>query len=278
MFDPLPSGAFCFETCDASAAPEKLARLAEGSVAAIHVQDYVSGAECRRIVERFHDPRAGRRARGDGVGGEVVGPSHYGKPLAEYFLEVTHTTENVEFLLGASPTCVDRVQDLLGQVVSSRGQSIRRASWLNKRAGQARALSWPPEGEYLLAPHDDAAQLHHAAQLGFEIQQAIDQLILAVNLYISVPPQGGQLRLWNGVLSSEDRKDIGIDGYGYPYPPHLVEALPHFDIDVASGSLVIINGALPHAVLGYHTPPTDLRLVINFFVGEIDDTTVVTWV
>jgi hypothetical protein len=262
-----------------SVSPQQLRGLVDGIVPIIHIKDGISAQHCSSLVHNFQHSH-GKHPRIDGVPGDVLGAYHYGKTYDQYIAELEASNVYLQAFLEAGGNPVYRAIDSLRGALFDRNVTVRPATWNNKLAGTARALSWTSHGTFLLEPHDDVGQLTDPRQDGFEAQAAFDKIVIAVNLYPNVPAGGGTLRVWNIIPDRDARITFRTEHTGYPYPMAPLADVKSLDFAPATGSVVFMNGGLVHAVTGYtegisqSTP----RLLINFFAGRIDDKTFVHWV
>jgi len=259
--------------------PSQLLDVIDGRTVGIHIRDAMSPAQQRALVSHFQNS-PGTRPRSDGVPGRVLGAYHYGKTYGEYIRQVDASKEFVDRFLLAGGDPVAEVLYSVQEAVRVRNMHVRPAMWRNHRAGRARALSWSGEGEFLLDPHEDISQLTEPIQEGFEVQQSFGRRVIAVNIYPNVPRGGGTLRIWNIIPNHDTRVRFGVQHTGYPYPTESLTDIESLEFAPASGSIVLMDGALIHAVTGYGegTSSREPRLLVNFFMGEIDRQTMVHWV
>lgn len=275
----LSSGAFQVNESLGQFRAQEIRDLLDFRLAGVFIRDALSQSTCDQLVERFWSNQ-GRTRRPDGVAGFYVGAYQYGKTFEEYTSEVHKTEPYVDALL-SGPT--DPVQLVMGAVrlaVEVRHMEVRLARWKGEAAARIRALAWTAKGPYLLAPHDDIGQLTDPLQSGFEIQECAKHQVIAVNVYPRVPKPGGKLRIWNIKPDQRTRDALDIAHTGYPYPADALRDIPYLDVDVETGSVLLSNGGLVHAVSGYdeQTNLSGERLLMNFFFGQIDQGTIVHWV
>jgi hypothetical protein len=262
-----------------SASESQLLGLIGSTIPVVHMRNAITNRNCAHLIKHFKESK-GTHPRSDGVSGDVLGAYHYGKTYDQYTKEIDASENYVrEFLLsGENP--VATVISMLRNALRSRGIVIRPAMWHNHTAAVARAVSWTARGHFLLEPHEDMGQLSDPRQYGFEAQKAFGRTVIAVNLYPNVPAGGGLLRIWNLVPNDEMRTKFGTRHTGFPYPIEAVSGVQSIELSPSTGSVVLMNGGLMHAVTGYKEMLTqdNPRLIINFFVGSIDPGTTVYWV
>lgn len=255
-------------------------RVLTGETAVCHMHGVLAPHIYTAIRANFWD-NPGRRPRPDKVPGYYVGGYHFGKSIDAYLRECEDTRPHVDALFHGVESPVEAFRNTLDSVSSSSGRALRRAEHEGRLAGECRALSWHAAGDFLLAPHDDIAQIGTEAQRGFEIQDVRQHIIVAVNLYISMPPSGGELRVWNILPNDSCRRRLGIEDRGHPYPPETLQGYDSKLISIQPGDCVLFNGALVHGVhgAGEHAPerPDDARLILTFFVGFQDERSVIWW-
>jgi hypothetical protein len=258
---------------------EAILAVLNGDIAGCHFRGVISPAACEDITVNFwRNP--GRMERRDGVPGHLVGSSHYRKRTVEYLDDVARNRSFVGALFDRTENSPQVLRDATAAALHKRGGRLRAGQFGERIAGDCRAISWTTRGDYMLAPHDDVAQLGTMEQHDFEIQKTIDTVVVPVNLYPRIPSQGGKLQVWNIQPDDSCRARLGLSGRGYPYGVESLRAFDSVIIDVLSGDVVLINGAQVHGVTGYaqpELPEEQMRLLLTFFMGFIDSTTVVWW-
>ncbi len=265
-----------------AAETSQLTQLLIGEIPCLHFKNALSSQSCSDLLSAFLNS-PGRRPRADGVPGDVIGFYHYGKTFSEYINEAGIHNRFVEEFLEQGGDPVERVLTLMRASLRRINSDaiLRPALWASQESPKARALSWTSKGRFLLEPHEDVGQLDNPLQKGFEAQSARYGVVVAVNMYPSIPPGGGRLKIWNVIPDDTSRIRVGAQNTGYPYPLEELANLTAIEITPEPGSIVIMNGGLVHAVTGYEdliNLNTDIRLLINFFAGWINPTTMVHWV
>lgn len=109
------------------------------------------------------------------------------------------------------------------------------------------------------APQDSA---------GWTVAEADAQL--AWNLYLRIPPQGGELLLWDKLWQPED--DRYQVNHNYFYHDAVVKGVPMIRISVSPGDVVIINSRNFHAV-----SETQDRLAFGSFISCFQDGRLRLW-
>jgi hypothetical protein len=275
----IPAASFIVRDTSGFPPPSQLLDVVDGRIAAIHMRDAISSAQRRALILHFQNS-PGTCPRADGVPGRVLGAYQYGKTYDEYVADVDASEGFVDQFLLAGGDPVGSILHSMQAALHARNITVRPAMWRSRHAARARAVSWTGEGKFLLDPHEDISQLTEPAQEGFEVQRAFGRKVIAVNIYPSVPRGGGTLKVWNIIPDHDTRVKFGALHTGYPYPVESLTDIQSLEFAPASGSIVLMNGGLMHAVTGYGegTSPHEPRLLVNFFMGDIDEHTMVHWV
>jgi hypothetical protein len=275
----IPADSFIVRDTSGFPTPSQLLDVVDGRIAAIHMRDAISSAQRRALVLHFQNS-PDTRPRADGVPGRVLGAYHYGKTYDEYAASVDTSEGFIDQFLLAGGDPVGSVLHSMQAALRTRNVTVRPAMWRSRQAARARAQSWTGEGRFLLDPHEDISQLTEPAQEGFEVQRTSGRKVIAVNIYPNVPRGGGTLKVWNIIPDHDTRVKFGTLRTGYPYPVESLMDSHSLEFAPASGSIVLMNGGLIHAVTGYGegTSPREPRLLVNFFMGDIGDHTMVHWV
>ena len=96
---------------------------------------------------------------------------------------------------------------------------------------------------------------------------------LAGNIYLQVPPTGGELVIWDLHLCAEEMAARQIAGSDYGVDPKTLPK-PAVVIKPQAGSLILFDSTKMHAV----TKPADgLRVSYSFFVGSSPDRIIHFW-
>jgi len=79
--------------------------------------------------------------------------------------------------------------------------------------------------------------------------------------------------LWNRVPSAEERRNLGTEFTGGPYPLEFLGDCGHMKLSVREGDLYIFNGSLVHAVGATHGQ----RATVSCLIGFRDERNIVMW-
>jgi hypothetical protein len=255
-----------------------MVRVLTGRLTACHMKNVIGPEVCASIAENFWTSAA-RRPRQDDAPALVVGGYHFEKTTDEYMAQCAQQRPAVDALFRSTRNPLRDFEASLARSLQRSGAILRRAEHRGRPAGECRAVAWAAPGPYMLEPHDDLAPLAMARQRGFEVQDVLRHVTMAVNMYISMPHTGGELRLWNLRPDREFRRRYGVEDRGHPYPPSAVDGYPSIVVAVKPGDCLVFNGAFVHAVNSAPAPsgPNDARLSLTFFVGFKDGRTALWW-
>lgn len=226
---------------------------------------------CDRVRAAYNASDA-RVSRIDGVPGDEIGATQYGKSPEEYQHQATASTEAISNILGGRDEPFFALQRLLGRGFRERGVTYRPLVYDGEVAPTTRLINWSADstsGRWLLKPHDDMAQTQGYAD--WEIS-GVEQVI-AVNVYFSSRPGSGQLVVSGWKPTDEERRVRGVETSGYPYAEQEILHRPHVVLPIATGDVAVIDGGYAHGVLLGDGEIAD-RLIGNFFIGRRGDTAV----
>lgn len=249
-----------------------------GDLCCYIIHDFVSNADCDKIVDAFWDSEAKIPRYGEGEGGVeayLLGASHIEKTTMEYLIEAKKNRQAVADMYSQAESPLQRFKQ--GLVKNSKNfVEGRAAEYQGQKSLDSKAIYWNNGGEFLLLPHDDLAQLSDPSQAGFEIQEFTR--VMAANCYPAVPPDGGQLKVWNIEPNVKSRKKLGLEHSGFPYPADLLDEFENLTISVKKGDLCLLNGNLIHAVMsGTMQTPNKDRLLLTCFMSFNNKNEVIWW-
>lgn len=235
------------------------------------VKQFASKEDCDRVAVNFvNSPFSMQRS--DGVPGRTVGLSVFGLRPELYFKNVSHSRSHVYSLFEGCSHIPARLEDSLRKGLPTC-LSLRPAQYGDQQFLTLRANEWTGTGNMALEYHEDASQLLLPEQSCLEISRTL--LPVAVNLYCKTPTYGGQLLIANIIPDLQSKRKLGLEHTGYPYPICLLHSFSIIEVDIGQGDLVVFNGSFLHAVrMG---SGGGRRLVLNQFLGQVDDCTVVSW-
>lgn len=170
---------------------------------------------------------------------------------------------------------VDYVIDRLREHFSIEGIQIRQAEYNGQKSGKCTIRSAQPSPGGVILPHEDMAQCKLKLQKDFEIQKVADYQVLGVNICLQNDNKG-KLRCWNFRPTDQIRMQLSLSDSGYPYPPEVLEDIMSIDVPISVGDVYIFDASNVHSV--FSEPESEgFRTTISFFLGFINENTVVYW-
>ncbi|RUU47660.1 hypothetical protein EOD08_05735 [Mesorhizobium sp. M6A.T.Ca.TU.002.02.2.1] len=246
----------------------------KGELTALHIKQAFSTEVAEEITTNFIGS-SGLRERKDGVPGQYVGASHYRKDAATYFADAENARPYVNALFKNLVDPVRAVFGALKRELHNQGIELRLARSEHGQANVCRGLSWSGTGTFSLDPHDDVAQVLRAGD-DYELSAVAHNTVAALNLYPSMPEQGGNLKLWSHRPTVADRISQGVETTGYPYSAAYLEAVPCREFELKTGDIALIDGGFVHGVTG-QSGDGKRRLVLNCFFGFARPDLVLWW-
>lgn len=247
----------------------------DGEATAAYDAEALSLAYCRRVQDDFANSSS-RHVRKDGVPGDEIGATQYGKQPAEYMRQASATRGVIETLLGGYEGEIPALLRAIATAVTERGWRVRPTVYQGEPAPTIRLVRWlkaASQSRFVLRPHDDFAQTRGYAD--WEISET--KRVIAINFYLSGVAESGQLVVGRWRPSAAEREQLGVASTGYPYEDHYLLHGPHAVLPAKTGSAVVLDGSHVHGVaLGDGN--VENRLVANCFFGLNDETReVVIW-
>jgi hypothetical protein len=242
-----------------------------GETQAVLVKQGLSKEYCQTVVEGFKTSEI-RRDRRDGVPGQEIGATQYGKSGADYSRQAAVVNPELAKIFGGYDNPLAMEMRRLGAAFRDIGVHLRPLTYNGEAAASARLAMWMADmkdARWLLKPHDDMAQVR--GYQDWEISR-LDRVI-AINIYVSAIAGSGQLVLTGWKPTDEDRRERGVEKSGYPYAESEVLHRPHMVMPVETGDIAIIDGSFAHGVLVGEGATND-RLLANFFIGKAGNTAV----
>lgn len=181
-------------------------------------------------------------------------------------------TASVESLVCADGSPWVWFNDIVRDRMRRDGVDLRVAEMNGQKACPALIRSWDAEGAFALYPHEDMSQCRDPRQTGFEIQRVTEHNVCAVNMCLA-NGEGGRLVIWNVRPDEATRERLGVKYTGFPYPSSGLTEFKELRLDVRAGDIYVFNGAYVHAV----EVSFGVRANLSFFIGILDEKTVVTW-
>ncbi|TIX71876.1 MAG: hypothetical protein E5V30_08405 [Mesorhizobium sp.] len=246
----------------------------KGELTALHIKQAFSAEVAEEITTNFVGS-SGLKERNDGVPGQYVGASHYRKDAATYFADAENARPYVDALFKNLVDPVRAVFGALKRELHNQGIELRLARSEHGQANVCRALSWSGSGTFSLDPHDDVAQVLRAGD-DYELSAVAHNTVAALNLYPSMPEEGGNLKLWSHKPTVADRISQGVETTGYPYSAAYLEAVPCREFELKTGDIALIDGGFVHGVTG-QSGNGKRRVLLNCFFGFARPDLVLWW-
>ncbi|UVO30418.1 2OG-Fe(II) oxygenase [Bradyrhizobium arachidis] len=244
-----------------------------GEITGLHIKQAFGIALAEEIAANFsHNP--GLKERKDGVPGQYIGASHYRKDAATYFGDSEKARPFVRALFADLVDPVRGLFDALKGELQNQGIELRLARSEHGQANICRAFCWSGAGMYALEPHDDVAQVL-CAEDNYEIAAVANNTVVALNLYLSMPEKGGELRIWSHKPTVTDRKSQDVETTGYPYSAAYLKGIPYRDLVLKAGDIALIDGGFIHGVT--RESGNGRRLLLNCFFGFARPDLVLWW-
>ncbi|MFG3594609.1 hypothetical protein [Bradyrhizobium sp. RDI18] len=246
----------------------------KGDITALHIRQAFSIEVAEEITANFVR-NAGRKERKDGVPGEYIGASHYRNDAATYFAGSENARPFIDALFGDLVDPVRGLFEALKRELHNQGIELRLARCEHGQANVCRAFCWSGRGLYALEPHDDVAQVLCAGN-DSELPAVANNTVVALNLYTSMPEEGGDLRIWSHKPTVTDRKSQGVETTGYPYSKAYLEPFPSHDLKLKAGDIALIDGGFIHGVTR-QSGNGKRRVLLNSFFGFARPDLVLWW-
>ena len=259
----------------------KVLKVLQGELAGSIFRGAIPSHICEKVEENFwKSPFIKERL--DKVPAVYIGTYHYGKDLDTYFEEANQYREKLDALFEGTQHFFNNFIMNLTKYLEENGIRFRLAEHLGRQASSFRMASFPRIEPYAVKPHDDFAQCKAPIQKGFEIQNVKDFEIITVNICLAndaakhEPEISGKFNYWNIQPNDSDRKHFNIEATGYPYPVELLHRFDRIEFPVYKGDLFLLNGRNIHGVGPFLGKSN--RVTMQFFMGFINNNTVVYWV
>lgn len=253
--------------------PQDVVRVLRGEVVGCIFRGVIGQDVCRRVARNFRShPRL--RRRNDDVPAYFLGTYHYRKPLAQYLDEAAAFRNTMHDVFDGCDNVFQQVMSSVTSALASDAVACRVAQHEGADASEFVMRSWSGSGQFSLEPHDDAAQLAHPLQRGFEIQRVAGPLV-AFNMCLE-NPGAGELHYWNIVPDDATRVRLGLQETGYPYPLDVLKGIERLIVPIQAGDIYFFNGKHVHAV-GAQAEATGYRSTVSGLMGFIDPRTVIYW-
>jgi len=266
---------------DGTCEPALLARFIEdgriGQNRMIVLRAMLDEESCVRLEARFDaliKAHGSKRGEDGFVRTQQIGATQFSHDGASYMREVAAQIDQVMDLFSVlDPEQVNGLflDDMLEREFARRGKIYRRAQHLSGVANFATTRKWLNNGTMALHPHEDSAQLSSAARDGFEI--ATGAHTIAVNLCIADDVEGSETVLWNHCPNLDERRAMGLEESGYPYPRDYADQYDSVRVKIRRGDLYFMNASCLH---GVENGTTNNRITAGRFLTCVDDK-VLSW-
>ncbi|MDI3423352.1 hypothetical protein [Streptomyces luteolus] len=191
-----------------------------------------------------------------------------------YLDEVERDRSSMAALFEGPGRAVPDLVDEYARHLAGEGIRLRVAEHQGRQAGLFKLRSRQRGGAYTLEPHTDASAFRAMPHLsGFEIQR-VSRCYSALACVKNVA--GGELVCWNITPDEESSQSMSSG----PDPRYPQEALARFDritIPIRTGDIYLFDVGKIHAV-GQRHDEESTRLVAQWNMGVLDDTTILRWV
>jgi len=250
--------------------PEGIIEVLRGKYLGIIFRGVINTKSSDSMLQAFWGSPATKR-RTDAPS-YYLGTYHFDKSADAYLSEAAEVAEEVERLVRMDGSPWVWFHDIVGDRLYREGVTLRIAEMGGRKACPALIRSWNADGPFALYPHEDMSQCQDPRQAGFEIQRVVGHDVCAANMCLT-NGEGGRLVIWNVRPDEVTRERLDVKYTGFSYPPSGLAGFSELRLGVGAGDIYVFNGAYVHAV---ETSPAT-RANLSFFMGFLDDQTVVTW-
>lgn len=263
--------------CDAAVLAEFIENGGIGDNRLLCLRGAVPEAECVALEAQFNAliaARGSKRGEDGFVRTQQIGATQFSHNGASYMREVAAQAGDVLDLFSVLPgTRVSGLflDDMLEAEFARRGKIYRRAQHGGGVANFASTRKWLRNGAMALHPHEDTAQLASAAEDGFEV--ATGPHTIAVNLCLADDAEGSETVLWNCRPTPAQRREMGLEATGYPYPREFADQHASIRVKIRRGDLYFMNASYLHGVAN---APTNDRITSGRFITCVGDK-VLSW-
>jgi len=210
-----------------------------------------------------------------GVPAISIGAYHYQKSLTNYFNEIKTSKKHTENLFIGADNFLNQLINALSTYFSEKNINFRLAKYKELKASPFVMRSCHAASDFVILPHEDVAQCRTEKQKGFEIEKIPNYEMVALNICVE-NNNDGELHIWNIQPDDEARRMLNISETGYPYPSYLLTEINKIICPIQVGDLYCFNGRNIHAVKS-KIKSEKYRTTITFFMGYIDEQTIIYW-
>lgn len=255
---------------------EKIHDVLTGKLAGCMFRGVIPKSDCREIASNFWKNIA-LKSRTDGVPGAYVGTYHYKKLLSTYLSESLQAKTEIPKIFEGVESPFEKIMSGLSGHLAHENESlvVRPARHNGVEACHYFMRAWKGVGKYALEPHDDSSQCTALNQLGFEIQNALNYEVVAINMCIE--NEGlSKLHYWDIQPDQSSKMKLNLEEVGYPYKVEDLQSFELIELDVGPGDVYFFNGKNVHAVSS-PMGNDSYRTTIAGLMGYIDESTIVYW-
>ena len=253
---------------------DSIHQILRGKLLGTIIHNAIPSKDREIVAQNFWNSEVAKQ-RNDGVPAITIGAYHYKKTLNEYFDQVEQFKPHVDKLFHGANHFVNSFINSLTIYFSKKNIHFRLAKHNERYASRFVLRTCNSMSDFIILPHDDVAQCRTHNQKDFEITKIPNHEMVAVNMCLE-NFNDGELVMWNIQPNDATRKKLNIEETGYPYPAYLADDYEKITIPIQVGDIYCFNGRNIHAV--YSKLKTErFRTTITFFMGFIDNQTIIYW-
>ena len=235
---------------------DNLFKLIHGEIDFLIVNNFIDENLCRILSKKIFD--AGYQVYSNAKSIGRIGMSLYEtegdtEKLKHYYNISKDEIDYMRKLLYPYANPIDTVRCMLDEIWPQGANLARFHKNSAAFVGLSRILE---PGIYFLAHHD-------IVQKDLKNNYIVDSILkqLAVNVYLQMPTEGGELEYWNREMKPTEFDELRQESYGINAE---LLGIPDYTIKPSIGDLFIFNSKKMHAI----NPPSDInRLSLSFFMG-----------
>jgi len=253
-----------------------LEALAQGQLPAIHVREFATPAECRRLCAAIRTAAVNRVEASTSpmtlIGSNLSNSMHQEK--SEYFKSAEQSWEELDVITHrADFHPVERVMETLTEIWSAPVAVASEPDFGRYFAGgiKTRVAGSPLHFDYVPVTTDK-----------YSLRDIVDQL--SWNLYLDMPTACGSTTIFNAPIdietftrSTDRAKDEPVRCWNNQLPADSVAGRESYTFRPTIGELVLLNTRYPHTVLMDDVREGEWRAQTGSFIGRLADQRLVLW-